>query len=259
MAFNVGNCVVVDSNRNVNAGIGTFTSLNVPPIPITFSPSDGATGVLLDATISITFNQSIIKNTGNITLRNGSAVGTVLQTINVTSGNVVVSGSQVTITPSPALSASTDIYVVIPAGTFVSQSFNNNIAAIDTYNFTTQAATVGSALLGGTLICKASNIYWISAPSGSQVSRAWASRGDANTTAQQVSGCTGWFVPTLAQYQNPGFTCRAQWSPTNAFYWSNTECNSIFAFCINPVTNASTGFAYKGGAANVRSFRCVTY
>jgi hypothetical protein len=64
---------------------------------------------------------------------------------------------------------------------------------------------------GGNLICISSGVYWIVAPGSSEVARTWYLRNDANTTAQSVSGCTGWFVPTCAQLQNPGYCCRTFW------------------------------------------------
>jgi hypothetical protein len=112
---------------------------------------------------------------------------------------------------------------------------------------------------GGFLICAISNLAWIVAPSSSQVSRTWYLRNDANTTAQSVSGCTGWFVPTRVQLQNPGYTCRKFWDEfVSTNYWSSTEINATNAYGVN------VGF---GGAFNVtksttncvRAFRCVTY
>jgi hypothetical protein len=118
---------------------------------------------------------------------------------------------------------------------------------------------------GGFLICSASNVAWIVAPSSSQVSRSWFARNDANTTAQQVSGCTGWFVPTITQLQNPGYTCRKFW---DAFasggvfrYWSSSEFNSIQAWSL---TNGGVACNFNHNSKNachfgVRAFRCVTY
>ena len=57
---------------NINAGVGTFTALNVTPSPITFSPADGATNVAVASDIVLTFAQNMHKGTGNITIRSGS-------------------------------------------------------------------------------------------------------------------------------------------------------------------------------------------
>ena len=121
---------------------------------------------------------------------------------------------------------------------------------------------LGSSTNGGFLICKAGGLAWIVSPRSAEVSRTWYLRNDANTTAQSVSGCTGWFVPTLSQLQNPGYLCRSFWGPSPcyspAFYWSSTECtanNACFVYFING--NAFGG--NKNGSYCVRAFRCVTY
>jgi hypothetical protein len=45
----------------ITVGVLTATSINVPPIPITFSPAIGATGVAVASNIIITFNQQCKK------------------------------------------------------------------------------------------------------------------------------------------------------------------------------------------------------
>jgi hypothetical protein len=258
MAIQISGTTVIDNSRNVNAGIGTFTELDVPPIPISFSPSDGATEVSTGTNIVITFNQLIVKGTGNITLRDGSAGGTVLQTINVTSGNVTISGGVATIDPPSTLPSNTNVYVVVDAGAFVSGVGGNN-AIINTYDFTTLALALGDAFEGGFLICCSGSVYWIVAPNTSEVSRTWYLRNDANTRAQQVSGCTGWFVPTRPQLQNPGYTCRTFWdSFSSASYWSSTEVYSTLA-CGMRFSNGIAYSASKSSTYCVRAFRCVTY
>jgi hypothetical protein len=115
---------------------------------------------------------------------------------------------------------------------------------------------------GGLLICKNSTIAWIVAPSSSEVSRTWYLRGDANTRAQQVSGCTGWFVPTISQLQNPGWTCRAYWDTyaNQSSYWSSTDLNVTHG-CLVFFNNGTPYAALKDQTTFrfVRSFRCVTY
>jgi hypothetical protein len=113
---------------------------------------------------------------------------------------------------------------------------------------------------GGFLICSISNLAWIVAPNTSQVSRTWYGRNDANTTAQQVSGCTGWFVPTITQLSNPGYTCRKFWdSFSSTAYWSSTEQNADCAILLNFPNNTSPANCFKTNTFCVRAFRCVTY
>ena len=118
---------------------------------------------------------------------------------------------------------------------------------------------LGEYCEGGHIICKAASTAWIVSPRCAQVSRTWYCREDANTRAQQVSGCTGWFVPTVTQLQNPGYTCRQYWDLfSSALYWSSTENNSSTG-CGVYFTNGSAGNFLKTGARCVRAFRCVTY
>ena len=379
MAIQVSGTTVIDNDRNANAGVVTATSLDVNPVATTFSPTDGASDVALNSNIVITYNASVSKGSGNITLRDGSASGNVIETIDVTSGSVSVSGGQVTINPSD-FPTGKDIYVVVDAGCFTNaltflngstallntynfttgpittssfspsdgatgQSISTNIvitfsenitkettasqkyirirsgnpssgtlqqsidvstsavsvsgtqatinppsdleydtdtyivveedsffnstgdaasgnAEINTYNFTTEPAlALGDAHEGGYLICCGSSNYWIVAPSSSEVQRNWYGRVDANTRAQAVSGCTGWFIPAHNQMYNPGYLCRQYWDSyrCNTCYWTNTEYNPSYAWDI-PFEGANTSVTYKNHTTvYARAFRCVSY
>jgi hypothetical protein len=256
MAIKINNDTVIDNNKNINAGIITATDINVPPSPLTFSPTDGATDVSGSTTIIIGFNRLITKGTGNITLRSGSAGGTILQTIAVTSASVTISGAEATITPPSVLPTSTNVFVVVDAGAFISISDSK---IINTYSFTTETLALGDSYQGGFLICFASPTRWVVAPNTSEVSRDWYCRNDANTRAQQVSGCTGWFVPTIQQLQNPGYTCRTFWdSFSSACYWSSTPSPPASACSVNFTCGAAVTCSQLNTYC-VRSFRCVTY
>jgi hypothetical protein len=376
MAIQISGTTVIDNSRNINAGIGTFTNLNVTPQPLLFSPSDGSIDNNLGTNISITFSQLLQKGTGNITLRSGSASGTILETISVTSDSVTISGATVTINPVNDLPTGTNVFVVIPAGAFTSINFTSPTALIDTYNFltvnfallsinpgnsatnvsissnitlsftapptrgtgtitlrrdsnsgtilesfdaassnrisvsgsnwildpssnlphlksihlvipstgilnynglnvaganthsfTTADLLLGESYEGGFAICKSSPTRWVVAPSSSEVNRSWYYRTDANTRAQQVSGCTGWFVPSIGQLQNPGYNCRAFWdSYVCATYWSDTSANPRDGWDLdmsNGVARSNSSFPChnnpKSTPKNVRAFRCVTY
>ena len=96
--------------------------------------------------------------------------------------------------------------------------------------------------------------------------RAWKKEGegggtdDARTRAQQVSGCSGWFVPSAPQYQNPGYQCRAYWNITpSVCYWSNTPSgyNDSHAQALNDTFSNMN--RVKPISMRVRAFRCVTY
>ena len=137
MAIKVSGTTVIDDNRNISGSTLTATRLDVKPVPITFSPAIGAAGVAADSNIIITFDQQVSKGTGNITLRSGSAGGTVLQTIGVSSSIVTISGGAVTIDPSVNLGVAT--FVVVDAGAFSGLTSTSVNDIINTYSFTTGA------------------------------------------------------------------------------------------------------------------------
>lgn len=121
--------------------------------------------------------------------------------------------------------------------------------------------SLGDAGLGGYVICKSGGTAWIVAPSNTEVSRTFSLWNDAVTTAQSFSGCTGWFVPTSAQYQNPGYICRTYWDNyKNTNYWTSSSCTYHFGVIINMSTGTVSGSSVNGAfVACSRAFRCVTY
>ena len=261
--------VVVDDgafeSTSLESGTNLLDTYNFTTGPITtssFSPSDGATDVAVDSNIVITFSENISKGTGNITLRAGSASGTVRQTIDVTSGAVSVSGTQATINPPSDLEYEEDTYVVVDAGCFRNSDGDvaSGNAIINTYNFTTEAElSLGDAHEGGYLICCSSGNLWIVSPSSTTVARNWYSRNDAVTTANANAACGDWFVPSCAQLKNPGYECRTYWdSYSGTGYWSTTEYNSSRAQLTYVNTN-TTHTSLKSHTNCVRAFRCVSY
>jgi hypothetical protein len=256
--------VTITSNGNINTpGTVTASSLSVPPRPIAFSPIDDSTGQSSQpSSLVIVFDQVITKGTGNITLRSGSASGTILQTIGAASTNVVVSQSTVSISGlaiTSILPSSTDIFVVVDAGAF-KNIFNTNSNLIDTYNFTTKVLSSGDPVGGGNLLCRSGGVYWIVAPAASQINCSWYSISSAITTAQQISGRSGWFIPTVSQLQNPGYACRSFWEGGfSGDYWScacgPSANTAFFVCCINGQQCAGNRATPRG----VRAFRCVTY
>ena len=121
-----------------------------------------------------------------------------------------------------------------------------------------QFAQLGCTVLGGgVLICKNGGTAWIIAPSSSDVNRSWDNRNDAVTTATACTTSTGWFIPTVSQLQNPGFSCRTHWdqffAAPQCAYWTGTSGCFIMMTC-GAANNAPNANVYR-----VRSFRCVTY
>jgi len=117
----------------------------------------------------------------------------------------------------------------------------------------------GSAYAGGTSICRSGGVIWIVAPASTEVSRDWYNRADAATTAEANAACGDWFVPSLGQLQNPGYTCRTYWdSYVASLYWSDTAPSASRAWVVN-LSNGVHSRYHMTYSVNVRAFRCVTY
>ncbi|MGK7912933.1 MAG: AGE family epimerase/isomerase [Synechococcus sp.] len=114
-----------------------------PPSISSLTPTDNATNVPVGSNLQIQFSEVVQAGTGTIVLKRLSD-GSEIESINVTSNQVTISGSTVTIDPSD-LAADTDIYVEIAAGAFEDGAGNDfaGIADDTTWNFTTAAPPVG--------------------------------------------------------------------------------------------------------------------
>jgi hypothetical protein len=146
------------------------------------------------------------------------------------------------------------------ANGYVIRDANGAVCASNFFVSIADSTSLGTPAAGGFLICKESGIGWIVAPNTSEVSRTWYLRDDAVARAQVVSECcTGWFVPTRSQLQNPGYTCRTFWdSFSSSLYWSSTQHDGLCGCRVSFVTGASSR-QFKTVSHCVRAFRCVTY
>ncbi|MEG4571067.1 Ig-like domain-containing protein, partial [Microcoleus sp. MON2_D6] len=113
-----------------------------PPTAASFTPADNATNIAVAADLVVTLSEAVQKGTGNIVIKKVSD-NSVVETIDVTSANVTVSGSTVTINPTADLAPSTEYYVEIASGA-IKDSAGNNYAGITgptSWNFTTLTAS----------------------------------------------------------------------------------------------------------------------
>jgi hypothetical protein len=130
--------------------------------------------------------------------------------------------------------------------------------------FTGEVNDPGCYLSGGHVICKSAGTAWVVAPRCSEVSRQWDARDNAVVLAETCTGVFGgWFVPTMTQLQNPGYTCRTFWdSFSTTRYWSSSEHTATpgGSACEFNMCTGSLGFPTpKTNTYCVRAFRCVTY
>ena len=286
MAISIGGTVVIDDGRNiVNAndirvGVVTITGstgdietpgtitaggITLPIELVSISPAAGATDVDFQSDMVMTFNQVVgIATIGTILIKSGSVDGPTVAGGTIGVSNLSSDSPFIVSIVLPNLPGLSTIFPVIPSdiiqitgGSFVGL----NTTGADTYSFTT-AQALGESFEGGFLICQSSGVNWVVAPNTAEVSRTWYLRNDANTTAQSVSGCTGWFVPTRPQLQNPGYCCRSFWGPSPCFsstlYWSSTDYSAASACFVYFYTGGASG-CNKPNTFCVRAFRCVTY
>ena len=132
----------VAGNNNNAATQFTWTYDNVNPTLASSTPADNATGVAVDANVVLTFSENVTKGSGNITLYKTDS--TLVQTIDVNSGLVTVSGTGVTINPTANLDSAQGYYLHIAATAFddavgnsyagISNSSTLNFISVDTVN-----------------------------------------------------------------------------------------------------------------------------
>ncbi|MBT4121253.1 MAG: hypothetical protein HOD54_04620 [Candidatus Magasanikbacteria bacterium] len=129
------------------------------PILSSLSPVDNATGVGVDSTFTITFNEDIVTSTGNIVVYKTSD-DSVVETIDVTGTKVTTSGSTaLVINPSTTLDSEIEYYITI-ATTAVDDTSGNSYAGITastTWSFT--SADVDSPSVTSISSDKANNTY----------------------------------------------------------------------------------------------------
>jgi len=146
--------------------IGDFTD----PTASTLSPLDNATSVGVFDSLVITFAESIVIGTGNITIKK-TAGDTVFETIDVTSSQVTGDGTtEVTINPSSSLPYMTGYYVQIDATAFDDASSNSfaGIADTTTWSFTTVNKGHVTTTSSSELISSLTHSIEITSPNGSE-------------------------------------------------------------------------------------------
>lgn len=115
---------------------------STPPVVSAFNPTDGATGVAVNANIVVTFNEAIKLGTGSILIKNGN--GVVIENYVVAATvhpNLSISGAVLTINPNNSLANFTGYTVEFSAGS-IKDLAGNSYAGTTSYNFTTTDMTV---------------------------------------------------------------------------------------------------------------------
>ena len=120
----------------------TASADTTPPTLSATSPTDGETGVTANASIVLTFSETVQAGSGNITITDG---GSDVRTIAITDPQVTISGATVTINPTADLNPGTAYDVIIPSGV-ITDAAGNPFAGIvqDALDFTIAAAATVS-------------------------------------------------------------------------------------------------------------------
>jgi methionine-rich copper-binding protein CopC len=114
----IANTAIQDLAGNSFTGITGNSTWNfqsvdaIAPTILSISPLDNATTVLLGENLVVNFSEMVQKGLGDILIKQLSD-NSVVETINVTSPNVTVNGSQVTINPIADFTSNTGYYVEI--------------------------------------------------------------------------------------------------------------------------------------------------
>jgi hypothetical protein len=128
-----------------SAPVGEEAFVAVPdetaPAISTLSPADNATGVAVDATLVITFDEPVVAGTGNFELYDASD-DSLVEAFDVTT-DAAFDGSEVTLTPTSNLDNDTSYYVLADSGVVEDLSGNafGGIASATAWNFTAVAAS----------------------------------------------------------------------------------------------------------------------
>jgi methionine-rich copper-binding protein CopC len=147
LTFNQLSILIEENNTLLSA------SNIIGPTVISFSPTEGATGVAVASNIVVTFSEAIVRGTGNIVLK--TAEGTTIETFDAaTSRQLSITGSTLTIDPTTPLTNGMKYYVSLEQG-IVNGVTGNGYTGTATCEFTTiqqvLKGTSGNDLLTGGL------------------------------------------------------------------------------------------------------------
>ncbi|HIG27353.1 MAG TPA: hypothetical protein EYQ50_05970, partial [Verrucomicrobiales bacterium] len=135
---NAGNSFVGITDTTTWSFTTAAVDVTGPAVDTVDSPANGATEVSLVGSLALTFDEEVRKGAGNIVIRRTDD-DTVVDTIDVTTAAVTVSGAQITFVPNVVLPPLTSLYVEIDSGAFLDLAGNSfaGISGSGTWNFTT--------------------------------------------------------------------------------------------------------------------------
>ncbi len=201
---------------------------NTAPSVTSLYPANGSGGVPLQFTAMIYFNENIRKGTGSIQLKQ-KADGSTVQTIDITSPAVLVSGNTVSF-PVAALANNTDYYFEVDGSALEDASGNlfTGIAGNNTWAFTTTAPPA-EGLVGSIYNFNRCSHYTTSgfqtfSVSGAQTwnctrfGRTYLGTGTSQDSAIQISGFAGTAQANEDWFISPKFDLLGTSIPLLQFY-----------------------------------------
>jgi methionine-rich copper-binding protein CopC len=141
--------------QDYGAGTGAYTikatamtvADKAPPIAISFSPADEASGIAVGANLIINFSETIGRGAGSIVLK--TVLGTTVASyVAATSANLSITGSMLTVNPALDLDYNTGYKLELAAGS-IWDLVGNGFAGTSSYNFTTVARSIDETIVGG--------------------------------------------------------------------------------------------------------------
>jgi hypothetical protein len=192
-------------------------------------PLDKEQNVKVDKkAIARIFNQPILLGDfGTARLRKGSQTGEILEEFDVHSGKVSASARELVLFPEKTLPYETEVFLTLDNGFVVAKAsgekcnFLNEKSEV-TFSFTTEDP-IGKSLEGGIIISKSGGRYLIVSPKKAEISLFWEEKEKAIAHTEEVTGTSGWFIPSSGLLINEEWNVRNLWfrSEDNNNFWTN--------------------------------------
>ena len=176
------------------------------------------------------FNQPILLgNSGTARLRKGSQTGEILEEFDVHSGKVSASARELVLFPKQTLPYETEIFLTLDDGFVIAKAsgekcnFLNETSDV-TFSFTTEDP-IGKSLEGGTIVAKNGGRYLIVSPKKAEISLFWEEKEKVIAYTEEVTGTSGWFIPSSGLLINEELNVRNLWfeSEDNNNFWTNDD------------------------------------
>ena len=186
------------------------------------------------------FNQPILLgDSGTARLRKGSQTGEILEEFDVHSGKVSASARELVLYPEQTLPYETEIFLTMDNGFVVAKAsgekcnFLNETSDV-TFSFITENSPivdeiensfVGKSLEGGIVISQVGRMCLIASPLESELNLFWGEKEKAIAYTEEVTGTSGWFIPSSGLLINEELNVRNLWfkSEDNNNFWTSDD------------------------------------